>query len=297
LLDKLSGLLSTLLVSILPHHACAGLMHRLARVRITDVKNVLIRSFINHYRVDMTEARQPDPLAYPDFNSFFTRALAPGARPIVAGVSEVACPVDGVVSQAGAIEQGRLLQAKGIHYTLAALLGDDEELAQRFQYGCFATLYLSPRDYHRVHMPLAGTLTAMRYIPGRLFSVNDFSTRHVRNLFARNERLITLFDTAAGPMAVILVGAFFVAGIETVWAGAISRSRPQGYWQRYRHGRSVTVELGRGEEMGRFNMGSTAIVLFGPGRARWTETLLPGAKVRMGELMGNAPGMDFKSTP
>jgi phosphatidylserine decarboxylase len=297
LLDKVFGFISTLLVYILPHHACAGLMHRLARVRITNVKNVLIRRFVAHYRVDMSEARQPDPLAYPDFNSFFTRALAADARVVVAGADEIACPADGIVSQAGAIEQGRLLQAKGIDYTLTALLGDDETLAQYFQDGSFATIYLSPRDYHRVHMPLAGTLTAMRYLPGRLFSVNDFSTRHVRNLFARNERLVTLFDTAAGPMALILVGAFFVAGIETVWAGAISRTRPQGSWQRYRHGRSVTVELGRGEEMGRFNMGSTAIVLFGPGRVRWAERLVPGAKVRMGELMGTTLGTDFKSVP
>jgi phosphatidylserine decarboxylase len=286
LLHNVLSFLSTALVYCLPHHASARLMRRLARVRIAAVKNALIARFVARYRVDMSSARQPDPLAYPDFNSFFTRALAPGARPVVSGGDAIAHPVDGTVSQAGAIDQDRLLQAKGIDYTLAALLGDDTELARRFHGGSFATVYLSPRDYHRIHMPLSGALAAMRYVPGRLFSVNDYSTRHVRNLFARNERLITLFETAAGPMAVILVGAFFVAGIETVWAGEISRARPEGSWQRYRHGRSVAVELARGEEMGRFNMGSTVIVLFGPGRARWTDTLMPGAKVRMGELMG-----------
>jgi len=287
LLHKLPPLLATVLVYCLPHHASARLIRRLARVRVAAVKNFLIARFAARYRVDMSIARQPDPRAYPDFNSFFTRALAPGARPVVAGADEIACPVDGTVSQAGPVEQDRLLQAKGIDYTLAGLLGGDEALARRFRGGSFATVYLSPRDYHRIHMPLAGTLAAMRYVPGRLFSVNDFSTRHVRNLFARNERLITLFDTAAGPMAVILVGAFFVAGIETVWAGEVSRARPQGSWQHYKHGRPVTVELARGEEMGRFNMGSTVIVLFGPGRVRWAETLVPGAAVGMGELMGS----------
>lgn len=287
MLHNVLSFISTALVYCLPHHACARLMRRLTRVRITTVKNALIGRFVARYRVDMACARQPDPLGYPDFNSFFTRALAPGARPLVTGINAIAHPVDGTVSQAGAIEQDRLLQAKGIDYTLTSLLGGDEELTQRFHGGSFATLYLSPRDYHRVHMPLAGTLAAMRYVPGRLFSVNDFSTRRVRNLFARNERLITLFDTAAGPMAVILVGAFFVAGIETVWAGEVSHARPQGSWQRYRHGRSVAVELARGEEMGRFNMGSTVIVLFGPGRIRWTEALASGQSVRMGELMGH----------
>lgn len=282
MLHRLSGFISTVLVYILPHHACARLMHRLARVRIVTVKNALIRRFIARYRIDMGIARQPDPLAYPDFNSFFTRALASGARPVVSGAGEIAYPVDGTVSQAGVIEQDRLLQAKGIDYTLGSLLDGNEELERRFRGGSFATLYLSPRDYHRIHMPLAGALTAMHYVPGRLFSVNDFSTRHVRNLFARNERLITLFETEAGPMAVILVGAFFVAGIETVWAGVVSRDRPQGHWQHH----LPPVELARGEEMGRFNMGSTVILLFGAGGARWTEALEPGATVRMGELMG-----------
>lgn len=285
-MNKLSGFIATLLVYLLPHHVCARLMRNLTRVRATAIKDFLIRRFIARYRVDMTEALQPDPAAYPDFNGFFTRALAPGTRPVVSGAGEIACPVDGAVSQAGGIERGRLLQAKGIEYTLDALLGGDAELADRFLGGSFATLYLSPRDYHRIHIPLAGTLADMRYIPGRLFSVNDHSTRHVRNLFARNERLITVFETAAGPMAVILVGAFFVAGIETVWAGEVSRNRPHGHWQRPLPGRPANIELERGEEMGRFNMGSTVIVLFGPGRAQWADTLAPGTKVRMGELMG-----------
>lgn len=287
MLHTFLGFIATLLIYLLPHHACARLMYRLARVRVIPIKNTLIRRFIARYRVDMTEALQPDPTAYPDFNAFFTRALAPGARTVVSGAGEIACPADGAVSQAGRIERGRLLQAKGIEYTLESLLGGDGELADRFLGGSFATVYLSPRDYHRVHMPFAGVLADMRYIPGRLFSVNDYSTRHVRSLFARNERLITVFETGAGPMAMILVGAFFVAGIETVWTGAVSRERPRGYWQRPSSGRPVNIELERGEEMGRFNMGSTVIVLFGPERVRWADTLVPGAKVRMGGLMGS----------
>jgi phosphatidylserine decarboxylase len=295
LLRDLAGFLNTLLLRIAPQRTLAAFAYRLARVRTIWLKNMLIRLYVRRYRVDTSEAERPEPDGYSDFNSFFTRALRPGTRPIVTDPDEIAMPVDGIVSACGAIEDNRLIQAKGIDYTLEALLGaglsrpasSDRlavggscRLSDAFSGGAFATLYLSPRDYHRVHMPLDGTLLDMRYVPGRLFSVNDYSTRHVPGLFTRNERLVTVFETLAGPMAVIMVGAIFVAAIETVWSGELSRERPYGRWQR------EEVRLARGAEMGRFNVGSTVIVLFGRDRVRWSEELRPGVEARMGGRMG-----------
>ncbi len=281
-LHNITGFLNTLALRIAPQRALARLVYRLTRVRAPALKNILIRLFVRLYRVDMNEAAEPDPGAYRDFNSFFVRALRPDARPLRLAADEIAIPADSAISQSGIISGDRLLQAKGIDYTVSALLGAAGNEAERFIGGHYATLYLSPRDYHRVHMPLDGELRAMRYIPGELFSVNDYSTHHVHGLFTRNERLVTLFDTAAGPMAVILVGAIFVAGIETVWTGALSADAPRGHW---REG-DAPVRLARGAELGRFNMGSTVIVLFGPRRIAWTDTLIPGATVRMGQAMG-----------
>jgi phosphatidylserine decarboxylase len=278
--SSLLGFVNTLLLRIAPQRALARLMWRLARVRAPRIKNMLIRAYARRYRVDLEEAALQRPEDYADFNGFFTRALRPGARPLVSGEGEVALPVDGVVSACGAIDGQRLIQAKGIDYSLEALLGGSAGLADAFRGGLFATLYLSPRVYHRVHMPLDGTLSHMRYVPGRLFSVNDYSTRRVPGLFTRNERLVTVFDGPAGPMAVILVGAIFVAAMETVWSGELSRKRPQGHWQ------GGAVRLARGEELGRFNLGSTVIVLFGRDRVRWAEDLRAGAEIRMGGLMG-----------
>lgn len=268
----------------MPHHALTALMRGLTRCRFGPWKRWQIRWFIHRYRVNMAEAAQPDPLAYPDFNTFFTRALRADARPLVSEPHLLACPVDGAVSQAGNIKAGRIFQAKGRDYSLVELLGGDITRAAPFDEGAFATLYLSPRDYHRVHMPLQGRLKQIVYVPGRLFSVNPSTTRSVPALFARNERLVTLFDTDAGPMALVLVGAMFVAGIETLWTGDVCETAPHRITVWDYHDQNLF--LPRGAEMGRFNMGSTVIVLFGSGRVQWATTLEADAPIRMGEPLG-----------
>lgn len=269
---------------LLPQHALSRLVGRLAESRNPWVKDRFIGWFARRYGVDLGEAAQPDPRAYPDFNSFFTRALRPAARPLPEPPGAVACPVDGVVSQAGAATGGRLLQAKGHEYTVEALLGGEPRLAAPFQGGSFATLYLSPRDYHRIHMPLDGRLVTMLHVPGRLFSVNPLTARGVPRLFARNERVVTLFETAAGPMAVVLVGAVIVASIETVWAGIVTP--PSGREIRRWDYPPGEVKLARGAELGRFRLGSTVIVLFGPDAVTLESSLASGAEVRMGQPLG-----------
>ncbi|MGO2131527.1 MAG: archaetidylserine decarboxylase [Halomonas sp.] len=239
----------------IPHHLLSRLVGRLAECRQPWLKNLLTRAFIKRFKVDMSEALEPDPTAYVNFNDFFTRELKADARPISEGLVS---PADGTLSEFGAIEAGQLIQAKGHHFSAMALLGGDAEAAKRFQGGSFATVYLSPRDYHRVHMPLTGTLTEMIYVPGRLFSVNAATTRHVPNLFARNERLVCHFDTEHGPMALVLVGAMIVAAIETVWAGQVTPL--SGEVQRIRFDQPIRLE--KGEEMGRFKLGSTVVMAF-----------------------------------
>lgn len=278
LLQNVTGFLATLFLRIAPQRTLARLAYRLTRVRARPVKNILIRLFALLYKVDMNEAAEPDPRRYPDFNSFFVRQLRAGARSLADGADEIAAPADSMVSVRGSLDREWMIQAKGIDYSVEELLGVGGKRAAFFATGSYATFYLSPRDYHRVHMPLDGRLAEMRYVPGTLFSVNGYSTRHVPKLFARNERLVTIFDTAAGPMAVVLVGAMFVAGIETVWSGPLSRLEPYGHWRR----EGEPVVLKRGAELGRFNMGSTVILLFGPGRVRWTQELQPGARVQVG---------------
>jgi len=270
---------------LLPHHLLSAMMRRLTRSRIGPLKDLLIRRVIDLYQVDMTLAQDPDPSHYACFNDFFTRALRPDARPLDPAPEALLCPVDGALSQAGEIRDGRIFQAKGRDYDLLELLGGDTEWGARFAGGHFSTLYLSPRDYHRVHMPLDGELARMLHVPGRLFSVNPTTARLVPRLFARNERVVCLFETPAGPMAVILVGAIFVAGIDTVWAGTVTPvSQRVGSWS---YGaQQETVRLARGAEMGRFNMGSTVILLFGPGRVTWSTALRPGATLKMGERIG-----------
>lgn len=269
---------------LVPHHFLSRLVGKIADCRWIWLKNLFIQKFIKAYQVDMSSAIQSDPAKYENFNAFFTRALKPEARPIVMGINEVACPVDGFVSQAGMIQEGKIFQAKKFDYSCAELLGGSEELAAQFQNGNFATLYLAPKNYHRIHMPLAGTLEQMIYVPGELFSVNNNTAENVPNLFARNERVVTVFASEAGPMAVILVGAMIVASIETVWAGTIapSRSKQIQRWD-YPAGRVV---LNRGAELGLFKLGSTAIVLFGPNRVTWAPEIAPGKPVEMGKLMG-----------
>ena len=267
----------------LPQHGISRLTHRLTRITHRGLKDWAIRDFIRRFGVDMNEAAEPDPTAYPSFNTFFTRALKDGARPLAG--DGLLCPVDGAVSQIGNIEGGRLFQAKGQSFTALELLGGDATAAARFDAGAFTTLYLSPKDYHRIHMPVAGELTRMLHVPGRLFSVNPPTTRAVPRLFARNERVACLFETDAGPMALVLVGAMNVASIETVWAGEVTPPQRAGVrtWD-YKPGE---VSLKRGAEMGRFNMGSTVILLFAKDRIRWESTYTPGVPVRMGRKLAS----------
>ncbi len=289
MIDRLSDHLRNLPQYLLPQRLLTRLIYRLTRIQTPWFKNALIRGFAQRFRVNLAEALEPEPCAYPDFNAFFTRALKPGARPIASGDRVVCCPVDGAVSQIGVAQTDTLLQAKGQTFSLTALLGGDSERARPFQGGAFATLYLSPQDYHRIHLPLAGRLREMAHIPGALFSVSPLTTRVVPELFARNERVATLFDTPAGPMALVLVGAINVASIETVWAGAITP--PLGKtiqrWSYPPQGAGA-VSLDKGAEMGRFNMGSTVILLFGPEAVRWESALQAGTPVQMGQRLGAA---------
>ncbi len=275
-----------LLQRFLPQHWLSRLALKLTRSRVLWWKRWQIDWFIRRYKVDMSAAQIPDPQAHPHFNAFFTRALKPEARPIAAGDDAVISPVDGTLSQAGLAEHGQLIQAKGHTFTLNALLGGDEDLAAICHDGPYMTVYLAPRDYHRIHMPVDGRLRMMRYIPGSLFSVNDTTTRLVPQLFARNERLVTLFDTPAGPMALVMVGAMLVSAMETVWSDGVLHAGPGHQPRTWRYEDAGGRELQRGREMGRFNMGSTVIVLFGRGRVEWTREMASGKTVRMGEMIG-----------
>lgn len=268
---------------LLPQHLISRLVGHLAEARIFWLKNLLIERFISHYGVNMSEAEEEDPRVYRSFNEFFTRALKPDARSICSGKKEIACPADGAISQLGKIEEGRIFQAKGHDYSLYTLLGGNNADALPFKNGRFATVYLSPKDYHRVHMPMDGKLIATHYIPGQLFSVNQTTAENVDRLFARNERLVCLFETAAGPMAVILVGAMIVAGIETVWAGQIAP--PPKTVQSRRFDQQQTVELKKGDELGRFKLGSTVVLLFGDEVVEWLPGFDAGTQTRMGEAL------------
>jgi phosphatidylserine decarboxylase len=247
------------------------------------LKDWLIRLFIRTYHVNMAEAENPDPGSYRSFNAFFTRALRADARPLAE--ADILCPADGAISQLGDISYGRIFQAKGRTYSTVELLGGDTERAGQFADGRFATIYLAPRDYHRVHMPLAGRLTATNYVPGKLFSVNTVTANNVDRLFARNERLVCYFDTAAGPMAMVLVGAMIVAGIETVWSGQVAPP-PRAPVARDFVSLPKPVELARGEEMGRFKLGSTVILLFPKNTVVWDSAYTGGAATRLGESLG-----------
>jgi phosphatidylserine decarboxylase len=266
---------------LLPQHLLSRMMHALARSRIRPLKNLVIRGFLRFYAINLAEASQPDALAYESFNAFFTRALKPGVRPIDTAPGAVVSPVDGEVSQAGRIERDMLLQAKGIHYSIGELLGSDDELARQFDGGYFATIYLAPFDYHRIHMPLAGRLRCARHVKGDLFSVNAVTAASVPGLFARNERVACLFDTDAGPMAVVLVGALFVGSMSLTWTGELPSYR--GRLPRELPIGDPPIALDKAAELGQFNMGSTVILLFPAGRTIPHPGLLPGASVRLGE--------------
>jgi phosphatidylserine decarboxylase len=278
----------------LPQHGLSRLMGSITRCRNNLFKDAMIRTFIKLYGVDMTQALEPDPAAYGCFNEFFTRALKPDARPLPLAPDAVVCPADGTVSRIGAITEGRIIQAKGKEFSVLELLGGHPVNAEPFANGRFATVYLSPRDYHRLHMPLGGTLREMIHIPGKLFSVNAATTANVPNLFARNERVVALFDTQIGPMALVLVGAIFVASIETVWHGVVTP--PTGKTVRTWDYPANPPVLARGQEMGRFNMGSTVIVLFGDGVVDWDESLQADSIVRMGQTLGRLRAQTAKSS-
>ncbi len=276
--------LLTLPQYLLPQHGLSRLVGGLADSRTHWIKDTFIRKFAARYEIDMNDAAEPDLGAYENFNAFFTRALKPGARPLDNTPGSILCPADGAISQLGPISQDQVFQAKGHSYSLSDLLASEADAAP-YVGGQFATVYLSPRDYHRVHMPFAGRLTKSVYIPGDLFSVNTRTAEQVPNLFARNERLVAHFDTALGPMVVVLVGAMIVASIETVWGGieAIGRDiRSTDYAGK------APVELAAGAEMGRFRLGSTAIVLFGPDVMSWDAAYQAGTPTRMGTRFGQS---------
>ncbi len=274
---------------LLPKLTLTRLAGLAASAQAGGLTTSVVRWFIRRYRVDMAEAAEPDPAAYPSFNAFFTRALRQGARPLAD--SGLLCPVDGAISQFGRIARDQIFQAKGHAYSTTALLGGDAALAAPYADGHFATLYLSPRDYHRIHMPCAGRLRLMRHVPGELFSVNPATARGVPGLFARNERVVCCFDGPQGPFVLVLVGATVVGSMATVWHGVVNPPRP-GRIRDWRYD-DTPVELARGEEMGRFLLGSTVVLLFPPGPMRFNPAWAPGGAIRMGEAMadcGDASG-------
>jgi phosphatidylserine decarboxylase len=275
--------LSVLSQYLLPKQAMTAFGGLVAGWRGGAVTTAIIRRFIARYGVEMRDAEQPDPAAYATFNEFFTRALRPLARPLAQ--AELICPVDGSISQFGPIEAGgQIFQAKGHQYSAAALLGGDEALAASFDGGSFATLYLSPKDYHRIHMPCAGTLKRMVHVPGALFSVNPTTARGVPGLFARNERVVCVFDTTYGPLAVVLVGATIVGSMATVWHGVVNPPRP-GHLRAWRYDEGATIRLAQGEEMGRFLLGSTVVLLWPAGTWRFNPAWTAGGAVKLGEAM------------
>jgi phosphatidylserine decarboxylase len=274
---------------LLPQHFLTSLVYSVTRARAIPVKNTLISSFVRHFKPDMSDAVQPDPLAYGSFNEFFTRALRPDARPIEGDPNAIVSPVDGTVSQIGTLEGSRLLQAKGIHYSIESLLHGHEDEASGFVGGTFATLYLAPFNYHRIHMPLDGTLRAAWYVPGSLFSVNATTAASVAGLFARNERVVCMFGSSGLRFAMILVGALFVGSMETVWHGEITPRRPRRGAELAADPQLAPRFLERGGEMGRFNMGSTVILLFPPGMAQWAPELAAGSTIRVGQTIARRP--------
>ena len=275
---------------LLPHHFLSRIMHAMTRMRHVPFRRQLINYLVRTYRVDTHEALHPDLndlTVYPDLNSCFTRALRADARPLPEPPDQICSPADGTVSQIGRIEEERIFQAKGQCFSLFELLGGSRKWTDVFRDGQYATIYLSPRDYHRVHIPLDGKLQEMIHVPGRLFSVAQKFIQQVPRLFARNERVISVFDTEAGPMAVILVGAIFVGSIETVWAGEVSP--PRGHRVNtvsYDQDDAKTPYFRRGEEIGRFNMGSTVIVLFPHKRVEWLDRWVSQDHIQMGQGLG-----------
>jgi phosphatidylserine decarboxylase len=278
-----SDRLAVWLQYLLPRRALTAWVGHGAAAAGGAATTAVIRWFVRRYGVDLAEAADPDPAHYRSFNEFFTRALKPGLRPLAA--ADLVCPVDGAISQFGKLDGERLLQAKGHHYTARALVGGDADLAARFAGGHFATLYLSPKDYHRIHMPCTARLTRMIHVPGELFSVNPVTARGVPGLFARNERVVCCFDAVFGPFVLVLVGATIVGSMATVWHGVVSPPRP-GRIREWRYD-EPPLQLQQGDEMGRFLLGSTVVLLFPAGPLRFAAAWKADAAVRMGEAMAH----------
>ena len=272
------------LQQLLPQHLCSRLVGRIARARAGWIRRPLTRWFVRHYRPDLSDAVNADPLGYPSFNAFFTRALRPEARVPAGGADVIVSPVDGQISASGMCEHGRIFQAKGQDYSLLSLLAGNEALAGRLRDGPFMTIYLAPYNYHRVHMALAGTLVGAWYVPGRLFSVNGTTAALVPGLFARNERVILEFAGTRGRHAIVLVGALFVGSMATVWHGDIEPGRAGGVVSLSLPATSAWLEAGA--ELGRFNMGSTVILLLPRGAARWDDGMLESRSLRLGQQIG-----------
>ena len=292
--NSLPQKLFSLVQYLLPHHLLSLVMYWITRSEWKPLKDLIIRNIINIYKVDMELAADPEPTNYRSFNDFFTRAIKPESRPLAGGKDSLVSPVDGTVSQAGQIRDGRIFQAKGHDFSLNELLGGDPKWTSAFADGSFATIYLSPRDYHRIHMPITGTLKKMIHVPGRLFSVSPSTTTNIPRLFSRNERVVNLFDTEAGPVALIMVGAIFVSSMDTVWAGTVTpRHRRVTGWD-YGKKSTAAIKLQRGAEMGRFNMGSTVILLFGKDAVELAAELQPEAKMQMGQQIGTITSAQAK---
>jgi phosphatidylserine decarboxylase len=272
---------------VLPHHAISRVVLVFTRIRLAPVKNALIALFMRGFRPDLSDAETTDPFAFEHFNAFFTRALRAGARPLAGTASTLISPVDGTLSQLGAIEHGMVLQAKGRSYSLDALLaGAAPQWASRFTGGQFVTIYLAPYNYHRIHMPADGILQSIWYVPGRLFSVNTTAAAMVQGLFARNERLVLLFEGSCGAFAVIFVGALNVGSMATVWHGDVTPRRPRRVTQLPLPPQSERFRE-RGAEIGRFNMGSTVVLHFAPDRITLDQRLQSGATLRLGQELGS----------
>jgi phosphatidylserine decarboxylase len=271
---------------LIPKQALTTLAGKLASAQASGLTTSVIRWFVGRYNVNMAEAANPDIASYKSFNEFFTRPLKDGARPLAE--TDFLCPVDGAISQFGTIERDQIFQAKGHSYSTRALVGGDGELAARFDNGSFATLYLSPRDYHRIHMPCDGRLTRMIHVPGELFSVNPTTARAVPGLFARNERVVCVFESDFGPFVLALVGATIVGSMATVWHGVVNPPRP-GSVREWQYEGDKALELKKGEEMGRFLLGSTVVMLFPANTLTFNADWAPARAIRMGEAMGAKP--------
>ena len=269
---------------LLPQHILSRVVGWLADRRWAWLKNTFIEWFILHYQVDMASAQEPDPKKYETFNAFFTRALNKDARLIVDAPDALVCPIDGCISQMGEIKDETLIQAKNHDYDLTRLFANDQEATASFKDGHFITFYLAPKDYHRIHMPITGELRTMSYIPGKLFSVNTLSASRIPKLFARNERVVCIFDTSQGPMALVLVGAMIVGSIETVWAGVVTPGRPRRIHRWDYQGKKIILE--KGQEMGRFKLGSSVILLMPAQTVEWAKFLRLNGPVIMGQLIG-----------